>query len=202
MPRPRSLTPAQIADAALTVVDRDGLDVLSMRTVARELRMSTMGLYRYVSDRSQVEVLVVDLVLQAVDLSMPSGSTRERLSTLADRVRVAVAAHSATMPLLLRHRHRSPCSHRVGETMLTVLTESGLEGERRVIAFRAIMGYVFGALQIEHLGPLAGPGTAALATLSPEEFPLLSETAAVARTIPPDEEFRHGFDLLLRGLDL
>ncbi|SFQ04570.1 regulatory protein, tetR family [Amycolatopsis arida] len=202
MPRPRSLTPDRIATAALTVLDRDGLAALSMRTVAGELGMSTMALYRYVADRGQLEELVVDLVLRAVDLTMPRGSAGTRLRVLADRVRVAVAEHPAVVPLLLAHRHRAPSSLRWGEVMLTVLTGAGLGGRRRVIAFRAILGYVFGALQVEHFGALSGPGTAALAALPPEEFPLLAETAARARTIPPEEEFRRGFDILLRGLDL
>lgn len=106
------------------------------------------------------------------------------------------------MPLLLIHRHRSSGSRRWGETVLTVLTDAGLAGKQRVIAFRAVLGYVFGALQVEHFGPLSGPGTAALAALSAEEFPILSETALQARAISPEEEFRRGFDILLRGLGL
>ncbi|MDQ0377340.1 TetR/AcrR family transcriptional regulator [Amycolatopsis thermophila] len=202
MPRPRSLTTDQIAAAALAVLDRDGLDALSMRTVAKELGVGTMSLYRYVSDRDQLEGLVVDLVLRAIDLSVPIGSAGERLTALADRVRTAVSHHPAVVPLLLIHRHRAPSSTRWGEAMLTVLTEAGITGEQRVIAFRAILGYVFGALQVEHFGALSGPGTAALAELPREEFPVLSETAAQARSIPPEVEFRRGFDLLLRGLGL
>jgi AcrR family transcriptional regulator len=202
MPRPRSLTTDQIATAALAVVDRDGLDALSMRTVAQELGMGTMSLYRYVTDRGQVEELVVDLVLAAADPSVPRGGAGKRLSVLVDRVRVAVSEHPAVVPLLLIHRHRSPGARRWGEAVLTVLTDAGLTGRHRVIAFRAVLGYVFGALQVEHFGPLAGPGTAALAALSAEEFPILSETALQARSIPPEEEFRRGFDILLRGLGL
>ncbi|MFD4197708.1 MULTISPECIES: TetR/AcrR family transcriptional regulator [Amycolatopsis] len=202
MPRPRSLTTTQIATAALAVLDREGLDALSMRTVAKELGMGTMSLYRYVSDRDELEGLVVDLVLQAIDVTVPRGSAAERLSVLADRVRIAVSRHPAVVPLLLMHRHRVPSSIRWGETMLTVLTDAGLTGKRRAIAFRTIVGYVFGALQVEHFGALSGAGTAALADLPPEEFPILSETAAQARSIPPEEEFRQGFDILLRGLGL
>ncbi|MFB9904079.1 TetR/AcrR family transcriptional regulator [Allokutzneria oryzae] len=202
MPRPRSLTPTQIATAALAVLDRDGLDSLSMRTVAQELGMGTMSLYRYVTDRGQVEELVVDLVLRTVDLDIPRGAAGRRLSVLADRVRAAVSDHPAAVPLLLMYRHRSPSSQRWGETMLSVLTEAGLTGRERVIAFRAILGYVFGALQVHYFSALSGPGTAALAALPPDEFPILSETAAQAQALSPEEEFRRGFDILLRGLGL
>ena len=100
MPRPRSLTTDQIADAALAVLDRDGLAALSMRAVARELGMGTMSVYRYVTDREELEVLVVDRVLAEVDVRVPRGSAGRRLAALADRVRTAVGAHPAVTPLL------------------------------------------------------------------------------------------------------
>ena len=202
MPRPRSLTTHQIAAAALAVIDRDGLDVLSMRAVARQLGIGAMTLYRYVSDRDQLEEMVVDLVLGAVDISPPRGSAGRKLAVLADRVRVAVSEHPAVVPLLLIHRHRALSSLRWGEAVLTVLAGDGFTGKRRVIAFRAVLGYVFGALQVEHFSPLSGMGTRALAALSAEEFPVLSETAARARTVAPEDEFRQGFAILLRGLGL
>src|SRR5260370_32708785 len=55
----RSSTNAAIAAAALAVLDRDGVAGLSMRSVAAELRVGTMSLYRYVSDRPELERLVL-----------------------------------------------------------------------------------------------------------------------------------------------
>ncbi|MDN5919126.1 MAG: TetR/AcrR family transcriptional regulator C-terminal domain-containing protein [Pseudonocardia sp.] len=202
MPRPRSLTSAQIATAALGLVDRTGLDALSMRAVATELGMGTMSLYRYVSDRNEVEALVVDLVLREGEGSVSPGPAGQRLSVLADRVRIAASTHPEVVPLLLTHRHRSPSSLRWGESVLTVLTEAGFTGRHRVIAFRSLLSYVFGALQVERHGPLAGAGTAVLAALPAEEFPILSETARQARTLSPEQEFQRGLDVVLRGLGL
>jgi AcrR family transcriptional regulator len=94
MPRPRSLTHAQIAAAALAVIDRAGPDGLSMRAVAGELGVSTMALYRYVEDREHLEGLVADHMLASVDLSLPPGlSWQERVALLLERMREAVGAH-------------------------------------------------------------------------------------------------------------
>lgn len=202
MPRPRSLTTDQIAAAALAVVDEQGLDALSMRTVARGLGIGAMSLYRYVSDRDQLEEWMVERVLSGVDVQVPRGSTRHQLTVLAERVRVAAAAHPAVVPLMMVHRHRCPSSLRWGEAVLTVLAEAGLSGKRRVLAFRAVLGYVFGAVQLEHFGALAGPGTAAIAALPHDEFPMLTAAAGLASGVPADEEFRGGLAILLRGLAL
>ena len=202
MPRPRSLRQDQVAEAALAVVDADGLAGLSMRSVARRLGIGTMSLYRYVADRDALEAMVVDSVLDGVGLDVQAGSARHRLVELAERVRDAAGRHPAVTPLLLMHRHRVPASLRWGESVLGVLADAGYAGTRRVYAFRALLAYIFGAIEIEMLGSLTGPGTRALADLPAAEYPLLSETAGLARGIGPAEEFRRGLEIVLSSLEL
>ncbi|MFC8914955.1 TetR/AcrR family transcriptional regulator [Streptomyces sp. NPDC057116] len=203
MPRPRSLTHDQLASAALAVIDREGVAGLSMRAVAQELGTSTMALYRYVDDREQLEGLVVELVLGAVDSTPPPANAPwpDRIEAMVRRLRDAVSAHPAVVPLTVTHRHRSRAGLRWSEAVLAVLAEAGFEGERRVIALRGLLGYVIGAIQLEHLGPLSGEGTVALSALPPGEFPYMAETARHARGVSPDEEFLGGLAVLLRGLD-
>ncbi|MGI5424187.1 TetR/AcrR family transcriptional regulator [Streptomyces sp. CA-179760] len=202
MPRPRSLTSDQLASAALAVIDRHGLAGLSMRAVAQELGMSTMGLYRYVRDREELERLVVELVLSAVDTEPPDpdASWRERIEVMARRLRGAVGAHPAVVPLTITHRHRSLGGLRWSETVTAILTEAGIEGDRRVVALRGLLGYIIGAIQLEHLGPLSGPGTTAITELPPDEFPHMTETARDARNISADQGFLGGLAVLLDGL--
>lgn len=202
MPRPRSLSPDRLAGAALAVIDRDGLSGLSMRAVAQELGMSTMGLYRYVSDREELEGLVVERVLAAVDTEPPAPGApwRERIETMVRRMRDAVAAHPEVVPLTVAHRHRSLGVLRWSESVLAVLAEAGIEGERRVIALRGLIGYVIGAIQLEHLGALSGAGTVAITELPTEAFPHLTDTARHARRIGAEREFLGGLSLLLDGI--
>ncbi|WP_306932378.1 TetR/AcrR family transcriptional regulator [Streptomyces luteogriseus] len=202
MPRPRSLSHAQLASAALAVIDRDGLAGLSMRSVAKELGMSTMALYRYVDDREELERLVVDLVLDTVDTEAPdpSGHWHDRIEVLVRRLRDAMAAHPEIVPLTVAHRHRSMAGLRWSESVLGVLTEAGFDGTQRVVALRSLLGYVIGAIQLEHLGPLSGEGTVAIAELPPDAFPYMTETARDARRVSADREFLGGLALLLRGL--
>ncbi|MFJ9345329.1 hypothetical protein [Streptomyces sp. NPDC101237] len=77
--------------------------------------MSTTGLYRYVRDREELERLVVELVLGAVDTGAPDPAAgwRERITVMVRRMRDAVGAHPAVVhpalvPLTIAHRHHSP----------------------------------------------------------------------------------------------
>jgi AcrR family transcriptional regulator len=200
MPRPKSLTTTALATAALAVVDREGLAALSMRAVAAELGVGTMSLYRYVSDRGELEALAVDLVLSEVDTSPPRRALwDEQLAVLVERARAAVGRHPNAVPLTMAHRHRCPSVLRWSEAVLGVLARAGFTGSERVVALRALLAYAIGAIELEHGGPLTGPGTAAMADLG-REFPLLAETAAAAGGIDADEAFRRGLAVVLRGL--
>jgi AcrR family transcriptional regulator len=201
VPRPRSLTLDDIGAAGLRVVDREGLGALTIRAVAGELGLAPMSLYRYVSSRDDIEGLVVQEVVRDVDPVVSARATwPSRISTIALRIRAAAAAHPDVVPLLLSRRHVTLASLDCGETVLVALADGGLAGRQRTIAFRAILAYVLGAVQAEHLGPLAGAGTAVIAALDTERFPNLVDAATHAGAIDADAEFVGGLDIILRGL--
>ncbi|OZI61597.1 TetR/AcrR family transcriptional regulator [Bordetella genomosp. 11] len=201
MPRPRSLTSADITAAALAVIDREGLAALSMRIVAAELGVGAMSLYRYVEDRQALELLVVDQVLGAVDTRpLTHASWEEQITRLAEGVREAVNEHPSCVPLLLLHRHASKAARCWTEALLRALEDGGFAGEKRVIAVRTLVSYINGALQAQNLGPLKGQGTEVMAALPEDEYPLLAATARIARGIEPGTEFRDGLAVVVRGL--
>ncbi|WP_432514213.1 TetR/AcrR family transcriptional regulator [Kineococcus sp. SYSU DK001] len=83
-----------VVEAALGLVDVDGLTALSMRRVAERLGISTMSLYTYVADRAEL----LDLLLDAAYLRMPRQDTtgrpwRDRLVSVAAENRELFAQH-------------------------------------------------------------------------------------------------------------
>ncbi|MFG1989620.1 TetR/AcrR family transcriptional regulator [Actinoplanes sp. NPDC048988] len=191
--------PDRLAEAALAVIDRDGLAGLTMRAVATELAMSTMALYRYVADRDELELLVADWCLRDLDTSPPADPQwTNQIKTLSLRVRDQVGARPRAVPLLIANRQRSRPLLRWAETVVTVLAGAGFTGTDRVIALRALVGYLNGALLQEQLGALDGPGTEAIAAQT--DFPIMRETARAARDVSPEREFAGGLDVVLRGL--
>ncbi|QKW22892.1 TetR/AcrR family transcriptional regulator C-terminal domain-containing protein [Kitasatospora sp. NA04385] len=220
MPRPRSLTTRQIAAAALTVIDRDGLPALSMRTVAAELDRRTMALYRYVEDREELECLVVDLALGAVldraaseagsragsvtgraadPVADPVAGPRARLLALLESMREAVGAHPGVLPLAVRHHGGCPSALRWRERLLAALADAGLAGPRRAAALHALVAYVIGALELEHQ---AAADATPVGPLVPETFPLLAEALAVRAATDPARAFTDGARTVLDGLGL
>lgn len=196
------MTDADIAAAAVKVIDREGIGALSMRTVAQELGTGTMSLYRYVNGREDIEKLVVERVLVAVDTSLPANAKwRERITMLAERIRDAVGTHSEVVSLVMGHRHSSHTVKRCTEIFLRALTDAGFRGKTRVIALRTLIAFLNGMLVSQHYGPLPGAGTAVLARMKEPEFPLMAETARDAQRVTSLEEFRKGLAVVVDGIE-
>jgi len=201
VPRPRSLTPPQIADAALAVIERDGLAALSMRAVASALGVGTMSLYRYVASREALEALVVGRVFAGVDLRPPrTGPWTRRVAGQLQHLRGVLSSHPQLLPLMVLRGPSAPHLMTWLEGLLALLAEAGFTPDARVIAARTLGSYAIGAVQLEQLGPARGRA-AELAGAPRAAFPLLRETAARARRLTADEEFQRGVAAVLRGLD-
>jgi AcrR family transcriptional regulator len=67
-PRTDGLTLDRILDAALELVDKDGLDGLTMRRLAGHLGCGHASLYRDVDSHQEVVVLLADRVLGTITL--------------------------------------------------------------------------------------------------------------------------------------
>jgi AcrR family transcriptional regulator len=197
VPRPKSLTPDQLAAAARAVLARDGAGALSMRSVAAELGAGTMSLYRYVSGREALEALVVDHVMAALDPAPPPpGPWKTRVAAHVERLRAAAAAEPAAVPLILARGFAAPGLAAWLETLLGLLAEAGVAPTACAVAARAIGSYVIGAIQLEHFGPLQQRPAEAAPTAQPQ----LAAAARTAAALGPRRVFRRGLMLLLGGL--
>ncbi|GAA0931757.1 GntR family transcriptional regulator [Pseudonocardia zijingensis] len=70
-PRDDALSAGRIVAVALRIADREGLDAVSMRRLAAELRVAPMSLYGHLSGREELQDLLVRAVFGAHPLPEP-----------------------------------------------------------------------------------------------------------------------------------
>jgi len=208
MGRPAKFTHAQLQAAALALVDKNGLAGLSMRALAAELGTGAMTLYNYVSQREELEVLVVEAVFAEARWS-PHGHAdwQDEVRDIATAWWGTARAHPHVIPLILTRRSRSPVMFEMTEAMLRALARSGRSGQQLLIAFRAVSALIMGLAQAELAGPLAVQAQesaeatiARFRALPTERFPHLIDIANAAMDSTAEGEFRASLDLLLAGL--
>lgn len=206
--RPAKFTREQLQRAALALVDAHGLAGLSMRALAAELGTGAMTLYNYVSQREELEVLVVEAVIGEArwtpDCDLPWD---EELEAIAVTLWRSIRTHPHVIPLILTRRSRSPAVFEVAEALLRTLARGGRKGDGLLVGFRAVSALIMGVAQAELAGPLtlqagesASETIARFQALPPNRFPLLIEIATAASATDAETEFRASLALLIDGL--
>jgi len=143
--RPRGLSRADIVAAAIKVADADGTEAVSMRRIAREMRVGAMSLYWYVSSKEELLQLMLEQVQGEGEATEPSGDWRADLRAYARNIRAALLRHPWAIDFLGHGPPSGPNDARNAERLLAVLDGLGLDYTTSMYAGMTVGTYVLGA---------------------------------------------------------
>ncbi|MFN7151739.1 MAG: TetR/AcrR family transcriptional regulator [Microthrixaceae bacterium] len=142
------ITRERIIEAALELIDRDGLDRLSMRRLATELGIEAMSLYHHVQDKSDVLDGVVALVLSEME-PVQQSAWDERVRHVARELRRVVLAHPQVHLLVLERALGSAAVVEPARQLFDALVEAPMGHDVAVRSFWITMSFVSGSLSCE-----------------------------------------------------
>lgn len=193
----------RIVDAALQLIDAEGLAALTTVRLAQELGIFQSVIYRRVSSRDALLGLVVEAVMAEVgEPTADRDDWRAWLTDCALRLHRAWLRHPNATPLL-RHGGAHPATVRVLDDVFEVLLRACGDDHGLWSASRAYLGYVLGTISL---------ATAAAPDLDADEldaeqaraYPSLARAQLVFLHGPrPDaeEQFLGGLGVVLNGLE-
>lgn len=201
------LSRRQILDAALDLVDRDGLAALTMRSLGAELGVEAMTLYHYVPTK---DALLDGLVERAFTLAAPDPDTsrpwQESLRDYAHGLYRGLLRHPGVLPLASSRPAVTPDLLDGVEGYLRMLTDAGLPLGRALHIINILTLFVIGhATAAAQTSPSAKPSdsdagaTAWVADLDTERYPLLVEAARTGQGTDDDERFAIAVEALVAG---
>ncbi|OBK18198.1 TetR/AcrR family transcriptional regulator C-terminal domain-containing protein [Mycobacterium asiaticum] len=199
---------ADIAAAALEIVDRDGLGGLSMRSLATALGTGPMTLYNYVKDRRELEELVAEAVIAEMKVPARTDDWCADVRAIATAMWEAVRRHPNAVPLVLTRRTVSASSYAAADRLIAALNRAGLAEHDVLASFRAVLALVTGSAQAELAGPLAGAGrdreqvtvAARIGGLAGDQHPHIAALAHVSQRSTAVADFDRGLTILLAGI--
>ncbi|OBK33492.1 TetR family transcriptional regulator [Mycobacterium sp. 1245111.1] len=195
----------RIVATALQIVDDEGADALSMRTLAQRLDSGTATLYRHFASRSELIAHVVDTMFGAIELDVATLSTlpwQEACKAAADTMFDVLRRHQNVTSLLYETVPIGPNALAAREQMLAFLLANGFPPALAARSYATLARYILGfAMQLNSShGDL---GDAKLAQvfhdLDRNQFPA-TVTVADSLPVPLDDEFAFGLDLIVDGL--
>jgi AcrR family transcriptional regulator len=193
-----SLTEERIREAALALIDAEGLEGFSTRKLGAALGCEAMAIYWYYPSKDALLDAVVDTLMAKIPLEAArEGDWIDAFRQLARAYRKLATLHPKAFPLLATRRFATEGTYRFLEGLFAIASAQGIDDRTTARFYRAVSSYCAGVA----LSELAGlRETDAEANEARAAFPHI---AAVWPWLEPphyDDVFEFGLELLLDAL--
>jgi AcrR family transcriptional regulator len=209
-PARRTLSREAIADAAMAILEREGLDALTMRGVAAALGTGPASLYAHVEDKEDLISICVDRAVAEVEMPEPDPARwQEQVKAYARSMREVLVRHGNLARATMGMIPTGPGALASVEWLLGLLREAGLPD--RVIAYAAdlLPLYVsavafeeglWAAGTPEEMEAYVGAIREHFAGLPAERYPHLVAMVPELMRVEGDERFEFGLDVIVAGI--
>jgi AcrR family transcriptional regulator len=198
----RSLDWRRILETAVRLVDREGLEALSMRKLGVELRVEAMSLYNHVPNKSALLDGMVAVLLGELKIPPEDDGWEERIRGAYRAFRRLAHEHPNVFPLFVTRPSDTMDGVWLVEEFLQTLGRVSFDPKTLLQAFRALSSYAMGYAMVELRGfamEPSGPRSGAR-VLPAEQFPRIAELNRELGEADRDAEFAVQLGLILHGL--
>ncbi|MBP2192406.1 TetR/AcrR family transcriptional regulator C-terminal domain-containing protein [Nocardia goodfellowii] len=206
------VTRDMVLASALEIVDREGVEGLSMRRLAEAVQRDPMVVYRHVPNKAAVLDGVAEMVFAQLTVDPTDPDWVNQLRTVAREFRQLALRHPKVVPLLVTRPLSTPLGQRPQsvlrplEDVLALLTRAGFAGPDALHIYRALFGFLYGHVLNELQEVVERPEETddllrlGLHRLPVGDFPLLRGLASDLASYDGAAELERGLDILLAGL--
>ncbi|HEU5421373.1 MAG TPA: TetR/AcrR family transcriptional regulator C-terminal domain-containing protein [Streptosporangiaceae bacterium] len=210
------LTRDRVLRAALDFVDAHGLAALSMPKLGAELGVKGMSLYSHVDSKDALLDGIVEIMSAETEMPPAAGTDwRDALRSLAGSLRAVIRRHPAAAPLLASRAVMPIRRLEVIEGYLHVLRAAGFGGDCALDVLRTVYVYAQGyaLAEVSYTDVACGPRPRQpddelarmrrVTQMVPRDAPdrLVRLAMDFCGRCDMDDQFNHGVDLMIRGLE-
>lgn len=214
----RGLSLQRIVDAAVAIAASEGLSAVSMSRVAADLGASTMALYRYLSSKDELLVLMTDAIYRTPPSppETPDEGWRAGLSRWAWEQHTILRKHTWALRIPITGPPVTPNQIIWLERGLHCLSDTPLSEGDKLSVIMLLSGYTrseatvsadveatFMAKAPDELAAMVSYGQLVRTLVGPDRFPALNkviDAGVLDEPAGPDDEFVFGLERILDGI--
>ncbi|MBE1574863.1 TetR/AcrR family transcriptional regulator [Amycolatopsis roodepoortensis] len=140
--RPSVLDIDSVVAAAVDLADREGVVNVTLASVAKDLGVTKMSLYRHIGSKAELLELMADFAIGDPPRVEPAGDWRTELTTLAEANRDVLMKHPWLVELPLTGPPAGPHAVAWMDAILRTLRDTGLDWGTKGGVLVLIGGYV------------------------------------------------------------
>ena len=199
------LSREQVLDAALDLVDREGVAALSMRRLGAELGVEAMTLYHYLPNKDALLDGIVERVMAQAETTLTGGPWDRALTGYARSLRATLLRHPGAAPIVATRPAVTPETLRAAERGLALLRGAGFPVGRALDTLNALTLFTVAHAASEVATAAVNSAAAAgsqdyVARLDEREFPLLTEAARSSAGTDDSARFEFAIAAFIRGV--
>ena len=202
------LSRARIVTTALELVDQDGLEALTMRRLADQLRVDPMSIYNHVDGKDALLDGLADALWDQAEPPRRDSNWKEAFRSLATSLRSLAHAHPHAYGLLFSRGVLPEPALRVFDAGLAALERAGVDRQAAADMLRTLLSYAVGYGMLELPAASVSGSTelerlVSIARSVPRDAPAnLVEVARLMADCDMDFQFDLGLDLIITGLEV
>jgi AcrR family transcriptional regulator len=201
-----------IAEAAVALADEEGLDAVSMSSVAKRLGFTAMSLYRYVDTKDDLLQVMLDAAYGPADPAPdPDAGWRAATAGWAHALLARCLAHPWVVDVRMSSPPLTPNSVAWMDVGLRGLAGTGLPPQQVASSLLMVDNYVRGHVRLlREFSPegLAAWSTRLRSVVDPEALPAVWQALQAdafddepaADPLGPSDDFGFGLEIVLGGI--
>jgi TetR/AcrR family transcriptional regulator, tetracycline repressor protein len=204
VPKTKTRTPLSIQlihQTAIDLIEQDGLEQLSMRSLAKILKVDPMAIYHHIPNKQNLIAGVFNAVLTELFEDTESQKNwQDTLKNLARRFRALGLKHPKIMPSLIASSHQIHGITKAIDIILGSLLEAGFEPKTTIQASDTLFAFMTGVVLLE-VGTESKPISGISLQPNSEPLPNVERLMFDLEDHPFSQSFEFGLELLITGIE-
>src|SRR4051794_24643930 len=203
--------------AAVALADEGGLESLTMRSLAQELGVVPMALYKHVANKDDLIDGMVDIIIGEIDPAIAGADWKSAVRERILSARRALLSHPWARAAIESRTRMTPVMLSYMESMIGLFRDGGFSVDLTHHVLHALAGRIWGFTQEVFTDPPASEAVTVdpevqaaafteMATRYPYSYEIATaiahdETSVVGGGCDDQFEFEFALDILLEGFD-
>ncbi|HEX8959352.1 MAG TPA: TetR/AcrR family transcriptional regulator C-terminal domain-containing protein, partial [Solirubrobacterales bacterium] len=194
----------RIVSAALSLVDAEGVESLSLRRLAESLGVTPMSLYWHVRDKAELLELVGQSVMAEIEIPAAAGDWRQQLRDVHRAMIAGFLRHPNTADVLIGRARYGAGGLALFERILSILLGAGFSPETAFDAYQSLYLFTLGFMATSTRTPefveAQRQGIQYMLSLPVERFPSIRAVAPAIGRRSLQDQFELDLDIQIEGI--
>lgn len=193
-----------ILETALSIIDDMGVDLLSMRSLAKQLNIEAMSLYNHIRDKDDLLNGIVEIIVCEIQFPEQTTDWKTALRSVACAFYDVLTCHPNAIPILLTHSPVTQKGLEQVEKLLSVIKKANTAKVTAYSMMHILLSYVIGHASIRLFDMQNGSRDYKLPlplnSVDFGKYPNIEESIQVLSREDIRKEFLYGLELFLNSL--